>query len=109
RRRPGPRAVRRLPPRVLRALRGRLRPLRPVHRGHHRPGLAGGGRLPRAPRVRAGRLDRLPGPLRRRAPGPSGPPGAGTDAAVSTSCTPAELLAVMGARQLRDDTTVFAG
>ena len=24
-------------------------------------------------------------------------------------CTPAELLAVMGARQLRDDTTVFAG
>ncbi len=28
---------------------------------------------------------------------------------MSTSCTPAELLAVMGARQLRDYTTVFAG
>jgi glutaconate CoA-transferase subunit B len=26
-----------------------------------------------------------------------------------SECTPAELLAVMGARQLRDDTTVFAG
>jgi glutaconate CoA-transferase subunit B len=28
---------------------------------------------------------------------------------VSAACTPSELLAVQGARQLRDDTTVFAG
>src|SRR5207244_12138944 len=108
RRRPRAGAVRRVPPRVLRPLRGRLRPLRGLHAGDRRARAGRRGRLPRALRLRPPHVGRLPRPLRRRAARAPAAPGARADGPV-TDVTASELLAVVAARELRDDTTVFAG
>jgi len=67
RRRPRAGAIRRVPPRVLRPLRGGLRPLRGLHPGDRRARAGRRGRLPRALRLRPSHVGRLPRPLRRRA------------------------------------------
>src|SRR6185503_10526793 len=74
-----------------------------------RPRLRVGRGLPRAVRVRPGIVRRLSRSLRRRAPRAPGPRGEGADDVSGGEVTVSELLAVMGSRQLRDDTTVFAG
>jgi acyl CoA:acetate/3-ketoacid CoA transferase len=65
-----------------------------------------GARLPRPVRVRPPDLRGVPGSLRR---GAARSPGAPRARARRVSCSPAELLAVLAARELRGVTTVFAG
>src|SRR5262249_39698730 len=103
----GPRAVRLVPSRVLRAVRSGLRALRCLH-GVDRctRARARRGRLSGPLRVRAVELGRLPGAVRWRAAGETARARQRADA---VTVTPSELLAVQGSRVLRDDTTVFAG
>jgi len=76
-------------------------------RGRHPGARRGrGGRLPRALRLCPGEPRGLPRPLRRAAPGGRGRPRPDAD---DVTVSANELLAVMGARELRNDTTVFTG
>ena len=100
-----------LSPRVLRALRRRPRPLLHLCRRHQpaRRGRRAG--LPRPLRLRSGYPCGIPLALRgdrarrRRATRP----GARVVSGPAHGVTSNELLAVMGSRELKDNTTVFAG
>src|SRR5207247_2307679 len=101
------RALRLVPPRVLRPLSRRLRPLRRIHGVHRCPRpRSGRRRIPAALRLRAADVGRLPRAVRRRAARQAARRRQRAD---RVTVTASELLAVQGSRQLRDDTTVFAG
>src|SRR5215510_7771411 len=109
--RPRARALRFVPARVLWPLRRGARSLLHV-RGRHQPARRGGGAgLSRPLRLWPGRPWRVPRPLRRghARRGAASRHRAGVVSAPTNGVSANELLAVMGSRELKDNSTVFAG